>query len=234
MRSSCRSSSSRYTANALNRVSRAINCGILARSSSRSRTDVTSRPSSNSVESSSVSVGGLAGPAALADSGLVTRCPDYTERFLESLTLPLDYSAIERILPHRFPFLLVDRITELEPDKRIVGIKNVSLNERYLADQPGEMRALPPTILTECVAQVGAILILWKPENYLRGADICANNLEIPMAMADGAVLQMIEESILTPAVIEEAIDQLFNMVQQPSKDGDERANNLQTEIERL
>jgi 3-hydroxyacyl-[acyl-carrier-protein] dehydratase len=84
---------------------------------------------------------------------------------LETLILPLDYSAIERILPHRFPFLLVDRITELEPDKRIVGIKNVSLNERYLSHQPGESPALPPTILTECVAQVGAILILWKPEN---------------------------------------------------------------------
>ena len=66
--------------------------------------------------------------------------PDYTERFLESLTLPLDYSAIERILPHRFPFLLVDRITELEPDKRIVGIKNVSLNERYLSHQPANRR----------------------------------------------------------------------------------------------
>ncbi len=84
---------------------------------------------------------------------------------MESLTLPLDYSAIERILPHRFPVLLVDRITELEPDKRIVGIKNVSLNERYLSHHPGELPALPPTILTECVAQVGAILILWKPEN---------------------------------------------------------------------
>ena len=82
-----------------------------------------------------------------------------------SFTLPLDYSAIERILPHRYPFLLVDRITELEPDKRIVGIKNVSLNERYLSHQPGEPPALPPTILTEAVAQVGAILILSKPEN---------------------------------------------------------------------
>ena len=81
------------------------------------------------------------------------------------LTLPLDYSAIERILPHRYPFLLVDRITELEPDRRIVGIKNVSLNERYLSHQPGESPALPPTILTEAVAQVGAILILSKPEN---------------------------------------------------------------------
>jgi 3-hydroxyacyl-[acyl-carrier-protein] dehydratase len=84
---------------------------------------------------------------------------------METLTLPLDYSAIERILPHRYPFLLVDRITELEPDKRIVGIKNVTLNERYLSRQAGELPALPPTILTEAIAQVGAILILSKPEN---------------------------------------------------------------------
>jgi 3-hydroxyacyl-[acyl-carrier-protein] dehydratase len=81
------------------------------------------------------------------------------------LTLPLDYTAIERILPHRYPFLLVDRITEFEPDKRIVGIKNVSLNERYLAHEPGGSPVLPPTILTEAVAQVGAIMILAKPEN---------------------------------------------------------------------
>ena len=81
------------------------------------------------------------------------------------LTLPLDYSAIQRILPHRYPFLLVDRITELEPDRRIVGIKNVSLNERFLSHQGGDGPALPPTILTEAVAQVGAILILSKPEN---------------------------------------------------------------------
>jgi 3-hydroxyacyl-[acyl-carrier-protein] dehydratase len=84
---------------------------------------------------------------------------------LVPLVLPLDYGAIARILPHRYPFLLVDRIIEFEPDKRIVGIKNISLNEPYLARQPGERPALPPTILTECVAQVGGILILSKPEN---------------------------------------------------------------------
>ena len=82
-----------------------------------------------------------------------------------NLTLPLDYSAIERILPHRYPFLLVDRITEFEPDKRIVGIKNVTLNERYLAHSEDGPPVLPPTILTEAVAQVGAIMILAKPEN---------------------------------------------------------------------
>jgi len=84
---------------------------------------------------------------------------------VDSLTLPLDYTAIERILPHRYPFLLVDRITEIEIDKRIVGIKNVSLNERYLSREANGPPVLPPTILTEAVAQVGAIMILAKPEN---------------------------------------------------------------------
>src|SRR5919198_6665713 len=92
------------------------------------------------------------------------------------LTLPLDYAAIERILPHRYPFLLVDRITEFELDRRIVGIKNVSLNERYLSQALDGSPVLPPTILTEAVAQVGAIMILAKPENrrrliYFRGIE---------------------------------------------------------------
>jgi len=81
------------------------------------------------------------------------------------LTLPLDYSAIERILPHRYPFLLVDRVTEFDSDKRIVGVKNVSQNDRYLWRGEGERPVLPPVILTEAVAQVGAILILSKPDN---------------------------------------------------------------------
>ena len=93
---------------------------------------------------------------------------DYTGIFMEGLKLPLDHAAIERILPHRYPFLLVDRITEIEVDKRIVGIKNVTLNERYLAHRDGEPPTLPPTILTEAIAQVGAILILAKPENRQR------------------------------------------------------------------
>ena len=84
---------------------------------------------------------------------------------MEPLTLPLEYAAIEKILPHRYPFLLVDRITELEMDKRIVGLKNISSNEPYLMRSPSGPMVLPPTILTEVIAQVGAILILAKPEN---------------------------------------------------------------------
>src|ERR671932_718360 len=57
---------------------------------------------------------------------------------------------------------------EFEDDKRIVGIKNVSLNERYLSHASNGRPVLPPTILTEAVAQVGAILVLAKPENRQR------------------------------------------------------------------
>ncbi len=81
------------------------------------------------------------------------------------ITLPLDTAAIERILPHRYPFLLVDKITEFEQDVRIVGIKNVSINEPYLSRPAVGRPTLPQSILTEAVAQVGAILILAKPEN---------------------------------------------------------------------
>ena len=84
------------------------------------------------------------------------------------LTLPLDYAAIERILPHRYPFLLVDRITEFEVDKRIVGIKNVSLNERYLSLSARGTPVVPPTILTEAIAQVGAILF-WRSRRTASG-----------------------------------------------------------------
>ena len=94
----------------------------------------------------------------------------------DSISLPIDYATIERILPHRYPFLLVDRIVEFETDKRIVGLKNISHNERYLAHRPGEPSVLPSSILTEAIAQVGAILILAKPENrekliYFMGID---------------------------------------------------------------
>jgi 3-hydroxyacyl-[acyl-carrier-protein] dehydratase len=84
------------------------------------------------------------------------------------LTLPLDHAAIERILLHRYPFLLVDRVTELEIDKRIVGIKNVSRNDHYLSTEANGASVFPPTLLTEAIAQVGAILILAKPENRQR------------------------------------------------------------------
>ena len=76
----------------------------------------------------------------------------------------LEYPDITKILPHRPPFLLVDRIIDFEPDRRIVGVKNVSVNEPYLATERGR-KILPPSMLMEAMAQVGAILVLAKEEH---------------------------------------------------------------------
>ena len=82
--------------------------------------------------------------------------------------LPMEIQDIRAILPHRYPFLLVDRVLEFEEDRRIVGIKNVSSNERYFIAGPGGVPILPASILTEAMAQIGAVLILAKPENRAR------------------------------------------------------------------
>jgi 3-hydroxyacyl-[acyl-carrier-protein] dehydratase len=84
------------------------------------------------------------------------------------LKLPLEIEDIKAILPHRYPFLLVDRILELQEGRRIVGLKNVTSNERYFIAGPGGVPTLPATILTEAMAQAGAVLILSKPENRAR------------------------------------------------------------------
>ena len=85
-----------------------------------------------------------------------------------ALKLPLDLEDIKAILPHRYPFLLVDRVLELEEDKRVVAIKNITTNERYFIAGPGGVPTVPASILTEAMAQAGGILILSKPENHSR------------------------------------------------------------------
>lgn len=86
----------------------------------------------------------------------------------ETVKLPMEIEDIKRVLPHRYPFLLIDRIVELEPDRRVVGVKNVSSDERYFIAGPGGRPTLPASILTEAMAQAGAVLILSKPENRSR------------------------------------------------------------------
>src|SRR5512141_330595 len=77
----------------------------------------------------------------------------------------LDTRAIQEILPHRYPFLLVDKIIELEPRKRIVGIKQVTINEPFFAGHFPEAPVMPGVLQIEALAQVGAILALREFEN---------------------------------------------------------------------
>jgi 3-hydroxyacyl-[acyl-carrier-protein] dehydratase len=87
---------------------------------------------------------------------------------VSALTLPMELEDIKAVLPHRYPFLLLDRVLELEPDRRCVALKNVASDERYFIAGPGGRPTLPASILTEAMAQAGAVLILSKPENRSR------------------------------------------------------------------
>ena len=72
--------------------------------------------------------------------------------------LPLDVVAIQHLLPHRYPFLLVDRVTEFEPNKRIVGIKNVTINEPFFQGHFPGHPVMPGVLVIEALAQTGGIL----------------------------------------------------------------------------
>jgi len=77
----------------------------------------------------------------------------------------LDSQAIQQLLPHRYPFLLVDRIIELVPRQRIVGIKQVSINEPYFQGHFPSAPVMPGVLVIEALAQVGAVLALREIED---------------------------------------------------------------------
>ncbi|HEV8130436.1 MAG TPA: 3-hydroxyacyl-ACP dehydratase FabZ [Acidobacteriota bacterium] len=82
---------------------------------------------------------------------------------MDPTEIKLEVPSLERILellPHRYPFLLVDRILEWEPGKKIIGIKNVTVNEPFFAGHFPGKPIMPGVLIIEAMAQVGGVLLL--------------------------------------------------------------------------
>ena len=77
----------------------------------------------------------------------------------------MDIQGIQKIIPHRYPFLLIDKIVSLEPGKRAVGIKNVTMNEPFFQGHFPDYPVMPGVLIIEALAQVGAVAVLSMEEN---------------------------------------------------------------------
>lgn len=90
----------------------------------------------------------------------------------------MDSQEIKQTIPHRYPFLLVDKITEVEEGKRVSGLKNVSINEPFFQGHFPEYPVMPGVLILEALAQTGAIAVMSMEGNkgkigFLAGVDKC-------------------------------------------------------------
>jgi 3-hydroxyacyl-[acyl-carrier-protein] dehydratase len=115
----------------------------------------------------------------------------------------LDINQIKEIIPHRYPFLLVDKILEVQEGQKAVGIKNVTANEEFFNGHFPEFPVMPGVLIVEALAQVGAVAMLKKEENrgrlaFFAGIDNCRFKrqvtpgdqlrLEVEMTRVRGAI----------------------------------------------
>lgn len=75
-----------------------------------------------------------------------------------TISMPVDVNRIQALLPHRYPFLLVDRVLELEPNQRILAVKNVSINEPFFQGHFPGHPVMPGVLVLEALAQAGGLL----------------------------------------------------------------------------
>lgn len=105
---------------------------------------------------------------------------------------PIDITEILKIIPHRYPFLLIDKIVDIEEKKSITAIKNVTFNENFFQGHFPNQPVMPGVLILEALAQTGAAAILASEDNrgklaFFAGAD----NVRFRRVVVPGDVLEM-------------------------------------------
>jgi len=107
----------------------------------------------------------------------------------------MDNEAVAKILPHRYPFLLVDKVIEFEAGKRIVGVKNVSANEPQFTGHFPDRPIMPGVLMVEAMAQLGGLVCLQQPVSDGKGefffAGIDGIKFRKPVVPGDTLVMEM-------------------------------------------
>ncbi|MFC1752482.1 acyl-ACP--UDP-N-acetylglucosamine O-acyltransferase [Thermoproteota archaeon] len=146
----------------------------------------------------------------------------------------IDINEIKGVLPHRYPFLLVDRILELEDKKRIVGIKNVTANEPFFQGHFPDQPIMPGVLILEALAQAGGVLFLRDPEFTGRLAFFASiENVKFRKPVVPGDQLRLEIEAIRAKrnfiklsgkALVEGKVvcegNFIFSLMEQPTKPG--------------
>jgi len=84
--------------------------------------------------------------------------------------MELNISEIQKIIPHRFPFLLIDKVVDLQPNKKLIAIKNVSINEQFFVGHFPDEKVMPGVLIIEAMAQAGCIYYYYSKN--MQGKDL--------------------------------------------------------------
>lgn len=125
-----------------------------------------------------------------------------TEEKIE-VKLPIDSEGIKKIIPHRYPFLLVDRVEKIDIEKKeICGYKNVSANEPFFQGHFPEKAIMPGVLILEALAQLGAVMTLANPQNAGKIALLLGiDGAKFRRAVVPGDKLELcVTFSILSPS----------------------------------